>query len=68
MHAPTLTPVNFLENALARVESVSIKSWATSSHNRPIFLQMAENALAKGGQSADPVRFATYITCLAMGL
>ena len=34
-----------LEQALAGVESKSIRDWAASDHNKPVFLRMAEKYL-----------------------
>jgi hypothetical protein len=55
------------EQALALVESKSIRAWASTAHNRPVWLRIAERTAAKGGPSAEPVRFAAYITLTAMG-
>jgi hypothetical protein len=55
-----------LDEALKGVESDSIKEWANTSHNRPIFEKIAQNALDKN-KDADPIRFGAYIVCLAMG-
>lgn len=56
-----------LTQALERIESPSIKAWATSEHNRPIFIKIAESALKKNPQT-DALQFSTYITCQAIGL
>lgn len=61
------TNVELLDKALGGVESDSIKEWANTDHNRPIFEKIAQNALDKNEGLVDPVRFSTYIVCLAMG-
>lgn len=58
----------FVDAAIARIESVSIRAWARSDHNAPIVASMGANALRKGGESADPLRFSAYLVCLALGL
>lgn len=56
-----------LQAALEKVESQSIRQWATSEHNRPIWIKLAELALAKK-PDASPDRFSTLIVCSAIGL
>lgn len=53
--------------ALERVESKSIREWATTDHNRPIFIQLAEKAIAKNPQT-EVCMFSAYITVTAIGL
>jgi hypothetical protein len=55
-----------LADALARVESASIRAWATSAHNHPLFKSEAQARVEKG--RTDPTAFATAIVCLAIGL
>ena len=57
-----------LVQALRRVESKSIREWALTDHNRPIFHQLASQAVENKGASADPDRFAAFITAKAIGL
>jgi hypothetical protein len=61
-----ITAKSLLRSALKLVESASIREWAMSERNAPIWLQIAENAVKKG--STDPHRFAAYITATAIGL
>ncbi len=56
----------FLNDALKSVESESIRAWATSDHNRPLWIKYAAAVLAKNPNS-EPIRFATYLTLTAMG-
>lgn len=63
-----MTNVEFLDAALGQVESESIREWANSDHNRPIFEKMAQGAIDKRGEEADPVMFSAYVVSLAMGL
>lgn len=66
MTAPvTVTPDSHLDNALARIESASIRAWVQA--NRAAWLQITAGGLAKGGASADPCRLATFIVCTAIG-
>jgi len=55
-----------LTDALARVESESVKAWAQTAQNGPLFLKMAENAIKRN--EADPDRFAAFIVCCALGM
>lgn len=54
----------FFNASLAKVESKSIREWATSKVNRPIWLKIAEGAVAKG---SSPEAFAAYMVCVAIG-
>lgn len=62
----TETPSKFLDRALALVESASIRSWATSTHNRPIW-ESAAAARLKAGRT-DINHFAASIASTAIGL
>lgn len=61
------TNVELLDEALGKVESNSIKEWANSDHNRPVFEKIAQGTLDKN-PDADTDRFSAYIVCLAIGL
>lgn len=66
-----MTPQSLFDGALSRVESASIRAWAQTSHNQPIWLQLAASALAKAAQTGsapDPSRFAAFIVASAIGL
>jgi hypothetical protein len=56
----------FLQAALEKVESASIRAWASSDHNRPILENEALLRLQAGRN--DPTNFATAIVCHAIGL
>jgi hypothetical protein len=56
----------FLTLALTHVESASIRAWATTAHNGPLFLAEAQERLRVG--RTDATTFATAIVCLAIGL
>lgn len=58
----------FFEDSLKRVESASIREWASSERNRPIWLELAGTALKNKGPSADPDTFAACIVATAIGL
>jgi hypothetical protein len=40
--ARKMTAETLLDTALTHVESVSVRRWATTEHNRPIFIQIDE--------------------------
>lgn len=61
------TPAETLfDAALARIESASIKAWANSAHNRPVWIRYAQATIDNG--RADAVKLATVILCNAIGL
>jgi len=66
-----MDPETLLTDALALVESQSVRAWATTEHNRPIFVQLAAGAIQSAGVSGrDPNvhTFAAYIVATAIGL
>jgi hypothetical protein len=54
-----------LADSLLKVESKSIREWVVTTQNKPIWLQIAENAVKK--TNPDPTTFAAYIVCVAIG-
>lgn len=52
-----------LNQALELIESDSIRAWAQTPHNKPIFVEMISTK-----EATDPVRFAGLIVALAVGL
>lgn len=54
--------------ALEKVESKSIRAWATSERNFSIWLQIAGNACEVAKGYPDVNRFTAYIVCVAIGL
>lgn len=60
------TPTQLLDRALQLVESESIRRWARTERNYPVWLQVAEKALLKG--HTDPQRLCALIVCEAIGL
>ena len=58
--------VQLFGQALARVESESIREWASSPYNMPIWLEAARRAVESG--NTDPDHFAAMIVSQAMGL
>lgn len=56
----------FFSRALAKVESKSIREWATTAHNKPLWLKIAEEAVRREGTPC-PERFAAYMVCVAIG-
>lgn len=59
------TPADYFNAALADVESASIRAWATSAHNHPLFLQLAEDAWQKN-KTVEAMTIS--IVALAIGL
>lgn len=55
------------ETALSLVDSGSIRAWAQSEHNRPIFIKLAQNMLNNGPDGAHH-KLATLIVSNAIGL
>ena len=60
-----MTASQYLSDALDGVQSPSIRAWATTEHNHPIFLQIAQKGIDNG--SPNVVAFTAYIVCLAIG-
>lgn len=52
----------FVRAAIRHIESPSIRAWARSSNNFPLLVK-----LAKKNRHMVPLRFGTYLVCLAMG-
>ena len=63
-----MTNVELLDSAVERVESDSIRAWVNTEHNRPIWEKMAQSAIDKRGEDADPMALSAYITITAMGM
>ena len=57
-----------LEAALELVESASIRAWARSPWNRPLFVRLAALGLQKNGPASNVHMFAAFITSSAIGL
>ena len=66
-----MTGTELLNAAIGRIESKSIREWASTPQNFPVFVKAAESWLAKRGDlSTDEdnvLRFSTWMVCLAMG-
>lgn len=66
-----MTPAEFVDAALIHVESTSIRQWVNTENNRPIWNQIAEQALARArARNIEPDlhNFAAYIVATAIGL
>jgi hypothetical protein len=68
-----MTPETLFNAALDKVESKRIRDWATSPHNYPIWLKIAENAIRVPPQNQifaapDPSWLAAFIVATAIGL
>lgn len=59
----TQSAAEFLSEALTHVESASIREWAISEHNYPLWIK-----LAGSNRKLGAVRLATYIVTTAIGL
>ncbi len=55
------------EQALAKVESESIRQWANSERNRPIWIKFAQRAILNQ-KEPDVFRFSALIVSTAIGL
>jgi hypothetical protein len=55
-----------LDSALATIQSASIRDWANSAHNRPVWIRYAQATIDNG--RGDAVKLATIILCNAIGL
>jgi len=63
-----MTPEEFFNAVLAKVESQSIREWATSAHNQPLFLTDIGEYMAKQGVKADPDRYTIKLVSMAIGM
>lgn len=54
--------------ALELVDSESVRDWATSEHNRPLFIRLAQAAIDKQLSISDPNAFAAFVVAKAIGL
>lgn len=61
-----ITPTMLLVKSLKLVESKSIRAWAVTPHNYPLWREIAETAVKNG--KTDPSLFAAYIVAVAMGM
>jgi len=57
-----------LANALMLVDSQSIRDWATTEHNKPLFLLLSQHALEKNLSISNVHAFAAFIVAKAIGL
>lgn len=56
--------------AVRKLESKSVRDWATSAHNAPIFQTYVEGLVRKGKRCTnadDVLRLSAYICCLYLG-
>ena len=59
----------FLSEALKHVESKSIRAWATSERNFPIWIEITKSWLERGGPSEETrMRLTIDIVSQAIGL
>jgi hypothetical protein len=66
--APNMNAEQLFQQALAKVESQSIRQWAETEHNRPVWLKAAEAAIVKHNGLPDVSLFSAYIVATAIGL
>jgi hypothetical protein len=58
----------FFAEVVATIESKSIREWATSAHNGPLFLADVETYLAKKGEEASVNAYTVKVVSLAIGM
>jgi hypothetical protein len=66
--APGMNAEQLFEQALTKVESSTIRIWANSERNRPLWIKMAEAAIVKHNGEPDVSIFAALIVAQAIGL
>jgi hypothetical protein len=54
------------EASLGQVESTSIRAWAQSDHNRPLWLKICQESIENN--KFDPSAMAAYMVAVAIGL
>lgn len=57
--------------ALEKIESTSIREWACSEHNRPVWIRYMSGRIednAKSGRTTNPFTLATFIMATYIGL
>lgn len=52
--------------SLKLVQSNSIRSWAQTDHNKPLWLEICQNAI--NNKKFDPSAMAAYMVAVAMGM
>jgi len=60
------TANELFDEAVAQIESKSIRAWATSDHNKPIWLKHIQSLLDEG-RKVDTQRLCTFMILTAMG-
>lgn len=64
---PSMNAEQLFEQALAKVESESIRQWATSERNRPTWIKIAQLTVTNQN-NPDVFRFSALIVSTAIGL
>lgn len=62
------TANKLFEQALSKIESASIREWASNAHNRPVFLEWIKAPAAGFPPPLDADKVALYIVANAIGL
>ena len=62
---PITSGRNLLDAAIEGIDSRSIREWAQSEHHGPVWLKIAERAVANG--RTDVHAFTAYMICEAIG-
>lgn len=61
-----MTANELFDASLKLVESKSIRAWAQSNHNKPLWLEICATAVKNGRK--DAAAMAAYMVALAIGL
>lgn len=61
----TTAALRLFHLAVAKIESKSIREWATSAHNMPLWMETCQKAVDNNRIDADMM--AAYMVCVAIG-
>lgn len=61
----TAAALTLFNDSIAKVESESIRKWATSAQNLPLWMDTCQKAVDNGRTDSD--RMAAYMVCVAIG-
>lgn len=54
------------EASILEIESKSIRAWAQTDHNKPLWMEICREAVKN--QKQDPFNMAAYMVAVAMGM
>lgn len=61
----TTAALQLFNDSVAKIESKSIREWATSAHNMPLWMETCQKAVDNNRMDSD--RMAAYMVCVAIG-